>query len=315
MYQQKEKNYVSIVVYIRNNERIIEDRVKHLDTLFSSVYSNFEIVLVNDASEDLSITKVKKIAPNLNATLSILNLSYVHGIEMAMIAGQKLAIGDYVFELDTLNIDYDFEALIELYKESQKGFDIVSLSPKKKASLSNRVFYGLLEKSTLLKMKLYTETARVISRRAINRVGILNTSVNYRKATYHYCGLPTTYIFYTPNQDSDYNNLSFGSKFNLAYEIMMRYSHIASTISIGLSLFFFVFSILMIGFVIGSYIIVRNIASGWTTTMMFLTISFSGLFLVLSMILKYLDMLIRDRSINKNYVYDGIEQIKTLSSK
>ena len=315
MYQQKEKNYVSVVIYLHNNESILEEKLKQLDSVFASYFSHFEFVIVNDASLDQSVKTIKAMASNLNATVAILNLSYVHGIEMAMIAGQKLAIGDYVFELDTLNVDYDFDRLLNLYQESQKGFDIVSLSPNKKPSLSNRLFYGLLEKSSLLKMKLYTETARIISRRAINRVGILNTSVNYRKATYHYCGLPTTYIFYTPTKVSDYNNLSFSSKFNLAYEIMMRYSHIASTISIGLSLFFFIFSILMIGFVIGSYIIVRNIASGWTTTMMFLTISFSGLFLVLSMILKYLDMLIRERSINKNYVYDNIEQLKTLSNK
>lgn len=315
MYQQKEKNYVSLVIYVRNNESVIASQIQILDKLFSSVYQNFEFILVNDASDDASIQSVKDISKSLNGTVTVLNLSYVHGIEMAMIAGQKLAIGDYVFELDTLNVDYDFEKLIDLYRESQKGYDIVSLSPNKKASLANRIFYGLLEKSSLLKMKLYTETARVISRRAINRVGILNTSVNYRKATYHYCGLPTGYLFYTPNKASEYNNLSFGTKFNLAYEIMMRYSHIASTISIGLSLFFFVFSIFMVLFVIGSYVVVRNIASGWTTTMMFLTISFSGLFLVLSMILKYLDMLIRERSINKNYVYDGIEQIKTASNQ
>jgi dolichol-phosphate mannosyltransferase len=160
-------------------------------------------------------------------------------------------------------------------------------------------------------MRLYTETARIISRRAINRVGILNTSVNYRKATYHYSGLPTMNLFYEPTKESNYNELSFGTKFNLAYEIMIRYSHIASIISVGMSLLFFVFSVFMIGYVIASYIIVQNIASGWTTTMMFLTISFSGLFLVLSMILKYLDMLLRDRTINKSYVYDTIEQIKT----
>lgn len=310
MYQQKEKNYVSLVLYVNNNEKIIEDIVIKIDELMSSYFSNFEIILVNDFSQDQSISKVKSIKEKLNATITVLNLSYYHGLELSMISGQKLAIGDYIFELDTLNIDYDLNELINIYQTSLKGYDIVALSPKKKSSLFNQTFYGLLEKSSALKMRLYTETARIISRRAINRVGILNTSVNYRKATYHYSGLPTQNVFYVPLKESSYNELSFGSRFNLAYEIMMRYSHIASTISVGLSLFFMLFSVLMIGYVIASYIIVQNIASGWTTTMMFLTISFSGLFLVLSMILKYLDMLLRDKTINKTYIYDSIEQIK-----
>lgn len=311
MYQQKEKNYVSVVLYVHNNETIIEKAILSLDEMFNSNFSNFEFILVNDFSSDQSIERVKDIKEQLNATVTVLNLSYFHGQELAMISGQKLAIGDYVFELDTLNIDYSLDELINLYNTSLKGFDIVALSPKKKSSIYNKLFYSLLEKSSKLKMRLYTETARIISRRAINRVGILNTSVNYRKATYHYSGLPTQNVFYEPIKESKYNELSFGSKFNLAYEIMIRYSHIASTISIGLSMFFMLFSVLMIGYVIVSYIIVQNIASGWTTTMMFLTISFSGLFLVLSMILKYLDMLLRDKTINKSYVYDSIEQIKT----
>lgn len=311
MYQQKEKNYVSVVIYVHDNATIIEKAILDLDALLTSNFTNFEIILVNDFSQDESIEKVRAIKEQLNATISVLNLSYHHGLELAMTSGQKMAIGDYVFEMDTLNVDYPLEELINVYHTSLKGYDIVALSPKKKASLFNRLFYSLLERSSLLKMRLYTETARIISRRAINRVGILNTSVNYRKATYHYSGLPTKNLFYEPTKESNYNELSFGTKFNLAYEIMIRYSHIASIISVGMSLLFFVFSVFMIGYVIASYIIVQNIASGWTTTMMFLTISFSGLFLVLSMILKYLDMLLRDRTINKSYVYDTIEQIKT----
>jgi len=310
MYQQKEKSYVSIVLYVYNNEADVVDILSELDGLFYDNFSNFEIILVNDFSTDLSIQSVKDILPKLKGSISLLNLAYHHGIENAMIAGQKLAIGDFVFELDTLSIDYDLGQLLTLYKESMQGYDIVSLSPKRKGHMFSRIFYNMLESFSSLKMRLFTETCRIVSRRAINRVGILNSTVNYRKAMYHYSGLPSKYLFYQPSKSVKYNDLSFSARFNLAYEIIIRYSQLASQIAIGLSLLFFIFSVFMIAFVIASYIVVRNIASGWTTTMMFLTISFSGLFLVLSMILKYLDMLLRDKSIGKNYVYDSIEHLK-----
>jgi glycosyltransferase involved in cell wall biosynthesis len=310
MYQQKEKSYVSIVMYVYNTQDRISTILKGIDEMFFDHFANFEIILVNDFSTDASIQRVKEILPDLKGSLSLLNLAYHHGIENAMLAGQKLAIGDFVFELDTLNIDYPLNQLIDLYNESMKGFDIVSLSPKRKGQVFSRLFYNLLESFSSLKMRLFTETCRIVSRRAINRVGILNSTVNYRKAMYHYAGLPSKYLFYEPIKPVKYNDLSFSSRFNLAYEIIIRYSQLASQIAIGLSLLFFIFSVFMIAFVIASYIVVRNIASGWTTTMMFLTISFSGLFLVLSMILKYLDMLLRDKSIGKNYVYDSIEHLK-----
>lgn len=310
MYVQKEKNYISLVIYLHNDEEIVEKNLLGIDQIFSKYFSDFEIIAVNDFSTDRTIEKIKGIQDQFHAPITILNLSYYHGLELSMVSGQKIAIGDYIYEFDTLNVDYDYELLMDLYRTSLTGYDIVALAPDVKPSFFNRVFYRLLEISSLRKMKLYTETARIISRRAINRVGILNNNVNYRKASYHYSGLPTKHVFYKPTHKMAYNQLSFSTKFNLGYEIMIRYSHIASTISIGLSMLFFVFSILMIGFVVGSYIVVQNIASGWTTSMMFLTISFSGLFLVLSMILKYLDMLLRDKTVSKSYVYDSIEQLK-----
>ena len=34
-----------------------------------------------------------------------------------MNAGKELAIGDYVFEFDTVDMDYDSEKIYEIYKE------------------------------------------------------------------------------------------------------------------------------------------------------------------------------------------------------
>ena len=234
MYVQKEKNYISLVIYVHNDESFIEKNLLEIDEMFTENFTNFEIILINDFSQDKSIDKVKAIQDKFHAPITILNLSYFHGLELAMVSGQKVAIGDYIFEFDTLSIDYDVSLLIDIYKKSLTGFDIVALSPNVKPSFFNKVFYRLLEISSPRNMKLYTETARILSRRAINRVGILNTNINYRKASYHYSGLPSTVEFYQPTFKTDYNQLSFTKKFNLGYEIMIRYSHIASTISIGL---------------------------------------------------------------------------------
>ena len=71
MYQQKEKNYVSVVLYVHNNANIIEKMILELDALLTENFSNFEIILVNDFSEDGSIEKVKAIKDQLNATVSV----------------------------------------------------------------------------------------------------------------------------------------------------------------------------------------------------------------------------------------------------
>ena len=51
-----------------------------------------------------------------------------------MNAGVDLAIGDFVFEFDTVCMDYKTELLMQVYRRSLEGFDIVSASAMRKPS-------------------------------------------------------------------------------------------------------------------------------------------------------------------------------------
>ena len=87
----KEKNFVSAVVYVHNAGKRIE---RFLGTILSVLEKNFEhseVICVNDCSTDDSADVIKRVSRGAStASISIVNLSYFHGVEVAMNAGMDL---------------------------------------------------------------------------------------------------------------------------------------------------------------------------------------------------------------------------------
>jgi dolichol-phosphate mannosyltransferase len=170
--------------------------IKKIENLQKS-FERFEFICVNDKSSDDSARKVKLACEKIgNTAISIINMGYYHGVELSMNAGVDLSIGDFVFEFDTIHVDYDLSLVMDIYRHSLTGFDIVSATPINKTSRSSRLFYHLYNKNSFSKNKLKTERFRILTRRAINRVHSISKSVPYRKSIYNSCGLAISTIDY-----------------------------------------------------------------------------------------------------------------------
>ena len=197
MVINKEKNFASVVVYSYNNEDYIEKFLDKINKFFKDKFEHFEIIFVDDKSTDKSVEAIKKASNKIKGSVvSIINMSSYHGIEMSMNAGVDLAIGDFVFEFDTMFIDYDMDIIMDVYKKCLEGNDIVSATSNAKKRLSSKVFYKIFNKFSNNNNKLSSETFRIISRRAINRAKEVNKTIPYRKAVYLNCGLKHAKIKY-----------------------------------------------------------------------------------------------------------------------
>ena len=60
--QNLEKNFVSAVVYVHNNEKQIKYFLKVLQQNLEAHFSKYEIILVNDASTDASAEIIREVA-------------------------------------------------------------------------------------------------------------------------------------------------------------------------------------------------------------------------------------------------------------
>lgn len=306
----KEKNFISIVAYINNNEKEIIEFTKKLDKFFKEKFEFYEFIFVNDNSIDQSKDKIKEITDSLNGNVVVIDLAYKHGIEVAMLAGVDFAIGDFIFEFDNVAINYSMDEIINIYNKSLEGFDIVSASPKNGQSRSSRLFYKFLNKVSYRNLELTTEVFRIISRRALNRILKNKEKIRYRKALYHYSGFNTYIYEYIPiNKINIESNLTLKEKFNLASDILVNFSDISLKIAINISLLFLFITLFTLGYTVYSYITLEKIQSGWTTIMLFMSISFFGLFFVLSILAKYMTITMLEVKGRPSYIFKNIDRL------
>ena len=60
MESNKEKNFISVIVYCRNDESYIQHFIASLDKTLNDNFLKYEIIIVNDASTDSSTLMVKQ---------------------------------------------------------------------------------------------------------------------------------------------------------------------------------------------------------------------------------------------------------------
>ena len=309
MIINKEKNFISAVVYIHNNENNIIDTLNNINNILHNNFEKYEIICVNDYSTDKSVEQIKKFSIDVKgAVLSILNMSYYQGLELSMGAGVDLAIGDFVFEFDSVNMDYSPETIMEVYFKSLKGNDIVSASPKKRMRKSSKLFYDIFNGYSNNPNKLKTETFRILSRRAINRVQSMNKTIPYRKAIYANCGLKVDTIYYNSIRNLKIKNVDETTRKNVAVESLILFTDVAYKAALTMT-FVMMLGIIAVGIYTVKGFISDQPVAGWTTTMLFLSVAFLGVFAILAVVIKYLSILVDLTFKKQKYMIESIEKL------
>lgn len=307
----KEKNFVSAVIYVHNAENEIEEFLKTVAGVLEMNFEKSEIICVNDFSDDNSVAKIKEVSVGFNKTcVSILNMGYFHGVEIAMTAGVDLAIGDFVFEFDSIVLDFVASEIMDVYHKSLEGFDIVSASPDRIKRASSRLFYLVFNCFSGLNYKITMERFRILSRRAINRISTMNKTVLYRKTVYAACGLKIANLTYTvttkilEKSDSSVGNYrkalaedSFVVFTDFGYKVSMFITSIISFFTVGVGIYSLIFKFL------------GNPISGWTSIMFFLSVTMFFIFMILTIMLKYLQILVNLVFKKNIYNFESIEKL------
>ncbi|MBR5413700.1 MAG: glycosyltransferase [Fibrobacter sp.] len=306
----KEKNFISAVVYVRNDDAHISEFLSMLTGVLEGNFEHSEIICVNDFSSDDSLAKIREFCKaGSSVSISVLNMSYFHGIELSMNAGVDLSIGDFVFEFDSVAMDYEPSRIMDLYYRTQEGFDIVSLTPDKGNGFFSRVFYKLFNVFSNYPQKISTETVRILSRRTINRVSSMSKTIPYRKAIYASSGLRTARIVYQRMDSSrsvDKGERSY--RRGLAINSLILFTDVGYKFSIYMAVIMMCIAISMVTYSVVIYL-TRNPVEGWTTTILFLSFAFFGLFSVLTVIIKYLQIIVDLIFKRKTYNFESIEKL------
>ena len=308
----KEQNFVSAVIYVHNAATRIERFLQTVMTVLQEHFEHAEIICVNDCSQDESVAVIRKasaLAPK-GLSVSIVNMSYFHGLEAAMDAGRTLAIGDFVYEFDNTVLDFNCEEIMTVYQTSLQGYDIVSASPLKKMKLTSAMFYKIFDGFTVLSYKMQTESFRILSRRVINRISGMNKTIPYRKALYANCGLKTTNLTYVVATKTAYPVDKAEQKYRstLATDSLILFTNVGYSFAKGMTIVMILAALFVALYSVVIYL-VGSPVEGWTTTLLFLSFSFFGLFAILTIVIKYLQLILNMVFRRKSFSFESVEKL------
>lgn len=306
----KESNFISVVLYFKENET---NETQFLNMIYSVLEKNFkkyELICVSNYANAIATEKVKKFKKeHEDLNISFIHLDEKQGLEECMNAGIDLSIGDFIFEFDSCYIDYDKSIVMEVYRKSLEGYDIVAaVPPARQSRLSSKMFYKIYNYFSDMK-DLTTERFRIISRRAVNRVSAYNKIVPYRKAVYASVGLETSYIRYTTIKDISGEVNSDTQKNKVALDSLILFTGIAYKLSFTLSILMAVFMLSTGLYTVIVYFSKHIPVEGWAPLMGLISAGFLAIFIIMTVVIKYMDLLLRLIFKKQKYMVVKIEKL------
>lgn len=278
--------FVSVVVPLRNCAAGLPHRVASLESVLSSHFADYEMILVDDGSGDATPAVVKRLLEK-HAALRSIRLARQYGRHAAATAGLDCAIGDYCV---VVNLERDpVEAIPELIAAARTGFDIViGLGPPPRfrtrwhsrvARLVHRMFgYDpAIEAATMLALTRPAATAVARSMRRRRNLALVAAGL----------GCPTTTLSCTRVSEGDSPPKLLREYLGSAASALVLHSprplRLVSACGIAASLF----NVLYVGYILVVLLVKRQVVEGWTTLSLQISAMFFLVFVILAVLAEY----------------------------
>lgn len=283
--------FVSVVLPLRDDGDIVEEVVGETMTVLERNYTNYELVLVDDGSQDGTAERVRELLQKYRC-MRYVRLSRSFGAEVAVSAGLDTVIGDYVVILQP---DSDPPGIIpEMVRRARSGSGVIFGVRSSRAGealwerLGARLFYAVANRILRLDVPERTGSLVVLNRQAVNGITRIKDKYRSLRLLGLHVGYGSECLPYEPvPRRSRRRTRGLGASAMLALGLMVSQSTRLLRLVAGLGLLASFFNVLYMGYVIAVYFFKSRVAEGWTTTSLQLSVMFFLLFLILAVLSEY----------------------------
>lgn len=300
-----ERKKYSVVIPVFNSEGTIETVVNKTAGFFESKNLPYEIILINDGSEDASWNTIKNLAA-ANKSIVAVNFLKNYGQHNAIFCGFHYVSGDFVITMDD-DMQNPPEEITHLIDMANQGYDTVfGRFRSKKHSFMRKLgsgIVGYLNTKIFQKPKdIQLSNFRIIRRDVIQRILEYQTSFPYIP------GLILMFSEKAGNVTVEHHPRKVGKS---GYS-MIRILKLVGTILFNYSSFpikFFGVAgalIALTSFVFGVIFILKRLTrgtqvAGWTTVVVLLSFLGGYIILMLALLGEYLSRIANRMSQKKSY--------------
>lgn len=277
--------FLSIVFVVRNQAANTEKVLSDAASCIANLVSDYEIIIVDNASDDDSISVLKKLTgENGLPNLQIYALTKEVDADTASWVGLENALGDYVAVIDSQADDIAF--LPEMLEKAVRGADVVFASNQQKVPqsfayrVSCAIFNGFYKRFNGIHLAKEAPQYRVLSKKVVNFI------LQHSQPAMTYRHLPATGGFARVNLTySAAPRLShtkrLGESIDRGMRLLVSTTRAPMRLVTSLSLFGAVANLAYSIYVVAVGFLKPHIAPGWVS----LSLQQSGMFFLISLVL------------------------------
>jgi hypothetical protein len=277
--------FLSVVFVVRDQAESIEKILTDAASVISPIVSDYELIVVDNASTDESIFVLKTLTNETGlANLQVYGLTKEVDSDTASWVGLENALGDFVAVIDPLADDIRF--IPKMLDQAVNGADVVFANNEQKPPQSliykgtYAVFHWLYNAFNGVHLAKEAPQYRMLSKRVINFI------LQHPQPTMTYRHLPATggfarvHLSYSaPTKPARAKRL--GDSFDRGIRLLVSTTRAPMRLVTSLSVFGAAANLLYCVYVIAVGILKTDVASGWIS----LSLQQSGMFLLISLVL------------------------------
>ena len=289
---------ISIIVPCYNEEQALPYLVEKLNIIMDKMNKDFdlifEVILVNNCSEDNTLNMMKKIS-NEDNRYKYISFSRNFGKDSSMYAGLKYANGDYVAIMDA-DLQDPPELLIDMYKAiKEENFDNAEAvrsdrdgEPFLRSILAD-MFYKMMSKISMTNIDNGARDFRLMTKQMKDAILSLEESERFTKGIFSWVGFKTKKIYFKNQMRvAGDTKLPTSSAFKYAFRGIVAFSTAPLVLSSIVGLIFFIVAIFYTLFVIINQLFITKATPGYASLMCVMLFGFGIVLLVLGIIGQYL---------------------------
>ncbi len=246
------KPFVSIVSPVYRAEKFLDKLVSEIQKVMATLDVDYEIILVDDRSPDLSWLKMKELSHQIPAVVSI-RLSRNFGQHPAIMAGLSHAKGEWIVVMDC-DLQDQPKAIADLYRKASEGYDLVLARRTHRQDnylkkLSSKIFSKVYGFFTDTKYDNEIANFGIFNRKVIQSILAVSDYIKFFPLFVNFVGFNATSI---PVEHASRD--SGGSSYSLAKLISLAFNSIISFSNKPLKIFVkFGIIISILSFVVGTF--------------------------------------------------------------
>lgn len=190
---------LSVIVPCHNEEKTLPLFLEELKQVSRELPARLELILVDDGSQDLTLTYMHKLAQE-DERIHYLSFTRNFGKEAAMLAGLRASSGDWVCIMDADLQDPPellprmFQKLLDTGADCAAARRISRDGEPPVRSLCSRLFYRLFSRVSGISLCQGERDFRLMSRSMVTAVLALSERVRFTKGIFSYVGYSTCWV-------------------------------------------------------------------------------------------------------------------------